>query len=214
MNMMGMNNNMNMNNNMMMNNNMNMNDYMPNRMMNPNMNMNMGLYNSPYSMGGNNIDRLKYLLQNIQTNLYNIMNQINEVEYLLNEIKNEKKDSKNISDYNNILNMQQLMFQQQQQQMLIQQMLFQQHQMNVNHGEINVIFRTSGSNNGCKVETVMISCKLTEKTSDIINRYREKSKNYKKNLKFIFNAKNLKLDLTAEENLLTNNCNVFVLETK
>ena len=76
----------------------------------------------------------KYLLQNIQTNLYNIMNQINEVEYLLNEIKNEKKDSKNISDYNNILNMQQLMFQQQQQQMLIQQMLFQQHQMNVNHG--------------------------------------------------------------------------------
>ena len=65
--------------------------------------------------------------------------------------------------------MQQLMFQQQQQQMLIQQMLFQQHQMNVNHGEINVIFRTSGSNNKDIIETVMISCKLTEKTSDIIN---------------------------------------------
>ena len=123
-----------------------------------------------------------YQLNSIQTIKFKKISIIdNKEKNYKNEIKNEKKDSKNLSDYNNILNMQQLMFQQQQQQMLIQQMLFQQHQMNVNHGEINVIFRTSGSNNGCKIETVMISCKLTEKTSDIINRYREKSKNYKKN---------------------------------
>ena len=49
-----------------------------------------------------------------------------------------------------------------------------------------------------------------ERVGDLINRYRQMSLNYNKDLKFIFNAKNLDPDLTVSEAGLTNNVNIFV----
>ena len=53
-----------------------------NQDMNMNMNMNMCSMN-PMNMNPEeqNINRLKFLLGNIQTNLYNVMNDINEVDF-------------------------------------------------------------------------------------------------------------------------------------
>ena len=59
--------------------------------------------------------------------------------------------------------------------------------------------------------TIMMKVKEDEKISDIILKYREKSSNHDDNLKFIFNAKNLKNSLTVAEAGLMNNAIIFVV---
>ena len=79
--------------------------------------------------------------------------------------------------------------------------------------DIRVIFRKSGSDqNGHP--PVMIQCLLTDKVSDIIDKYRNKSNNHDKKVRFIFNVKNLDESLTVEEAGLTNFSSIFVVNMK
>ena len=75
-----------------------------------------------------------------------------------------------------------------------------------------VYFRESDGN-GIK-NTIMVKVKEDEKISDIILKYREKSSNHDDNLKFIFDAKNLKNSLTVAEAGITNNANIFVVKRR
>ena len=70
---------------------------------------------------------------------------------------------------------------------------------------INVIFK--------KDVPIMINCKLNEKISEIIKRYREKSSDNEKNIKFIFNAKELKPSNSVAEAGLLEYSNIFVVRT-
>ena len=65
-----------------------------------------------------------------------------------------------------------------------------------------------------KMPPIMVKCLPDEKVSDIIERYRVKTCNYKTDIKFIFNAKVLNKDLTICENGMADNANIFIVETK
>ena len=81
-----------------------------------------------------------------------------------------------------------------------------------NNGEINVFFRASGE--GQKKDAIQIQCMLNDKVSDIIEKYKNKAGVVGTGKKFIFNAKNLVPSLTLAEAGITNNANIFVVETK
>ena len=81
-------------------------------------------------------------------------------------------------------------------------------------GGICVIFRASGANQGEKSAPIMVQCLPNDKVSDVIERYRTKSQDRDPSKKFIFNAKNLNLDLTVQQAGFTNNANIFVVTTK
>ena len=187
----------NMNNNMEMN--MNMNNPMYYNQMGMNnfgMNRGMNVYsmfpmnqmiNNNMSVEDQNLFRLKFLLNSIQQYSYHIKNDIIEVRNILNNMKNEGLDNNpNYSilrnRFNKILN-------------------------NFNNNRLNIIFRKSRRND----PPIMIQVGLKEKMKDIIQRYKEKSNDFDDSNKFIFKAKNINLELTAEEIGLTNNCTIFVV---
>ena len=119
---------------------------------------------------------------------------------------------------------QQMMEQQMQQQMMQQQMMQQQmfqaqqdaERQNILNKNINtelcVIFRASGVEGATPPE--MVECKPGDKVSKIIERYRRQSGDKDLSKKFIFNARALHPSLTVAEAGLTDNANIFVVETK
>ena len=215
---MTMNSSMNMNSPMNMNYNMNMNNINYNPLlynnnnfnnfnymnpvmnmfpMNPMMNNNMNMNNN-MSTEDQNIFRLKYLLNNIQQNLYYVMNDINEIETILNNMRNEGLDnSPNFLLLNNQFN-------------LMQNNFFNNNMMNMNlNKKIKVTFRKSGfGSSGISLE---IECGKNEKVKDVIKRYREISGLKEENVKFIFNAKALKLESTLEEAGIRDKSIIFVV---
>ena len=97
----------------------------------------------------------------------------------------------------------------QQQQMMFQQMMQQQPiQQQTN---IHVIFRKSGRADGQPMVPTMIECKLDEKVSSIIERYRNSSNDQDNDINFIFNAQPLNPSLTVGESGLSHNANIFVI---
>ena len=86
--------------------------------------------------------------------------------------------------------------------------LLQENIFNEMEVGISVIFRYSSTN----MPPILIQCFPNEKVSDVIKKFRLKSGNYSKSLKFIFNAIKLNQVLTVAEAGLTNNCNIFVKE--
>ena len=72
---------------------------------------------------------------------------------------------------------------------------------------IDIIFRRTGSN-----QSVTIQGKPDEKVLKIIEKYRLKSSDNYKKLRFIFNAKNLNVNLTLAEAGLIKGSNIFVTE--
>jgi len=101
----------------------------------------------------------------------------------------------------------------QQQLMQIQQMLLQppmnQQMENIQKIEdkITVKFRKD------RAEPIPVKCSLNNSISDIIKKYRKYSLDNEPEEKFIFNAKALSPSLTVAEAGLTNNSNIFVVET-
>ena len=75
-----------------------------------------------------------------------------------------------------------------------------------------VIFRKSGE--GFSDEPIMIHCLKSEKVSDLIQKYRNKSGDSDCFKKFIFNGKQLNGYLTVSEAGLSENANIFVVNTK
>ena len=101
----------------------------------------------------------------------------------------------------------------QQQLMQMQQMLLQppmnQQMENIQKIEdkITVKFRKD------RAEPIPVKCSLNNSISDIIKKYRKYSLDNEPEEKFIFNAKALSPNLTVAEAGLTNNSNIFVVET-
>ena len=101
----------------------------------------------------------------------------------------------------------------QQQLMQMQQMLLQppmnQQMENIQKIEdkITVKFRKD------RAEPIPVKCSLNNSISDIIKKYRKYSLDNEPEEKFIFNAKALSPSLTVAEAGLTNNSNIFVVET-
>ena len=85
-------------------------------------------------------------------------------------------------------------------------------QLGVPEKEITVIFRHGVP--GHPRPPIEIQCMNDEKVSSLIERYRNKAGDYDKTKKFIFNAKDLKPLLSLAESGITNNANIFVVETK
>ena len=196
-----MNYNMNMNNinyNPMLYNNNNFNNF---NYMNPSMNMfpMNQMMNNNMSKEDQNIFRLKYLLNNIQQNLYYVMNDINEIETILNNMRNEGLDnSPNFLLLNNQFN--------------LMRNNFNNKLMNMNmnlNKKIKVTFRKSGF--GSPGISLEIECEKNEKIKDVIKRYREISGVKEENVKFIFNARSLKLESTLEEAGIYDKSTIFVV---
>ena len=61
---------------------------------------------------------------------------------------------------------------------------------------------------------IWVQSSLKDKCADIIQKYKNLSKKKSDSEKFIFNAKALHPSLTVEEAGLTQNSNIFVVETK
>ena len=77
---------------------------------------------------------------------------------------------------------------------------------------ISVIFRKSGE--GQQGPPIIIQCTKEEKLSDVIEKYRNKSNDRDDSKKFIFNAKQLNLNITVGQAGLTDNANIFVVTTR
>lgn len=79
--------------------------------------------------------------------------------------------------------------------------------------KINIIFIYTNDLDKYNKEIIM-ECYLYEKIIDIINRFRIQSHNFDYYTKFIYNAKTLNLDLSAEESGLINNSKIFMVKAK
>ena len=77
---------------------------------------------------------------------------------------------------------------------------------------IKVFFRVSGQGQE-GIRSLGIECLPNEKISDLIEKYRKESNDYKKSKKFIFNANALNQSVTVAEAGLNNNANIFVVST-
>ncbi len=152
-----------------------------------------------------------FSLYNIKNNI--IMNQMpnnNNMNNMNNFFNPLLNPNFNYNQYQQILQQQMMQFQQamQQQEMIMRQQMenFQKEQ-NQNL-EIIVIFRRGND------RPIKIRCSLKDKCSDIIQKYKNLAMVESDTLKFIFNAQALHPNLTVEEAGITNDANIFVVETK
>ena len=166
------------------NNQMNMGNQMGMGMNNNQMGMNMG---NQMGMGMN---------MNIGNDM-NMMN--NQMPPMMNQMMNPVTNNRPMWmwHYNNLNDNQNLIF----------------NDENNSSNRINIIFRENDNNS-----SILIICDFTEKISQVIKRYFIKAgidySKYHKYFKFIFNAKNLNLDLTVAESGIIDNSNIFVFKTQ
>jgi len=220
---MGMNNGMNMdmnnmnNMNMNMNNmNMNMNNMNMGNMGNMNNGMNMGMNNMNMDMNNmNNMNAMNNgMNMNMNMNNMNNMNMMNGMQ--MNPMMNFNMMGNNMQGQN-MANMAQSMMNNFSnfQPPIVQD---NQAQNNNNSNFINLKFRVGGLQRQTQQDDsnaeIVIQCTLDEKLSVIVDRYKNKSGDDITDKKFVYNAKNLNLTLTAAEAGLINNSIIFVLNTK
>ena len=220
---MGMNNGMNMdmnnmnNMNMNMNNmNMNMNNMNMGNMGNMNNGMNMGMNNMNMDMNNmNNMNAMNNgMNMNMNMNNMNNMNMMNGMQ--MNPMMNFNMMGNNMQGQN-MANMAQSMMNNFSnfQPPIVQD---NQAQNNNNSNFINLKFRVGGLQRQTQQDDsnaeIVIQCTLDEKLSVIVDRYKNKSGDDITDKKFVYNAKNLNLTLTAAEAGLINNSIIFVLNIK
>ena len=223
---MGMNNGMNMdmnnmnNMNMNMNNmNMNMNNMNMGNMGNMNNGMNMGMNNMNMDMNNmNNMNAMNNgMNMNMNMNNMNNMNMMNGMQMNpMNPMMNFNMMGNNMQGQN-MANMAQSMMNNFSnfQPPIVQD---NQAQNNNNSNFINLKFRVGGLQRQTQQDDsdagIVIQCTLDEKLSVIVDRYKNKSGDDITDKKFVYNAKNLNLTLTAAEAGLINNSIIFVLNIK
>ena len=83
-------------------------------------------------------------------------------------------------------------------------------QLQTPNDNITVVFRTSNNINDYPLK---IQCRKDEKISALIERYRTKAMDHDNGKKFIFNAQQLKENLTVAEAGLSEGSNIFVVST-
>ena len=149
-----------------------------------------------------------------------MMNQnmnMNQGNMMINQMMNQNMNMMN-DNQRNMMNMNQLyMIQNMKGQMLMDNTIYNgkndinSSQNEPNIGGITVIFRTSGL--GSENKSFYLQTEPYEKVYELIERYRIKSQDNCMTKKFIFNAKKLDFSLTVIEAGLTNNANIFVVQT-
>ena len=156
----------------------------------------------------------------MNTNMNNQMMNNNMMN--MNNMANPMMNNSNMM---NTYMMQNMMMQNMNNQMNMTQMAELMKQMNQNADKtnydgdapaprnLNVVFRVSGQQNE-KTQNLIIPCKGDEKVSTLIQRYRDKSGDEDPTKRFIYNAKNLDQSLTVEKAGITNNGNIFVVNTQ
>ena len=154
---------------------------------------------------------------------------LNEDNFINNEIKNETEFLSSLLDIkrselnqnNNMNNNNDNFFnpmlnpmnnENQMQQQMMQQQIMQQ-QMEIQNKDISIIFRQSRENSK-EIPPVTIQCKLDDRVSFAIEKYRNVSGDKDSNKKFIYNAKCLNPTLTKREADIHNDGNIFVVSTR
>ena len=171
------------------------------------------------------IDELKSLITNInmyrRKNMNNSMNMINNKEMINKNINNNfinnniNKNMMNIDFLNNMANssMSINMMTNNNDDIMnmmnnsINPMIDTNQIVKMDVKDLNVIFRKGDV-------ITSLKCKSNEKVSDIIERYRDKSLDEDKNIKFIFGAKELDINLTISKAGINNNANIYVVLQK
>ena len=188
--------------------------------MNPSMYINMypmgGMMNNNINSEDQNINRIKYLLGNIQQNLFYIMNNITEIAQILNSMKNE--GSNNNPNYYSLKN--------QFNQMLNNMNNMNFMNMNINNNmnqnnnvdkknQINIKFYKTGKGISGAEKTTII-CNKKDKVEDLIEKYRIKIMDRNPKLKFIYNARAIdsRPEATLEEVGLYNDSTIVVITVK
>ena len=171
-------------------NNMNMN----------NMNMNNMNMNNMNNMNINNMN-----MNNMNMNNMNMNNNFNQMFGNMNTMQNQI-----LNNFQNNFNNQMEM---------VNNQMESGNNNQPSNAFLTVFFRDGklGTNNrvieDIEGPRLAILCKNDEKVSEIIERYRTKS-NFHEEARFIFNAKNLNVDLTVAESGIQNNSNIFVISLK
>ena len=141
----------------------------------------------------------------LQNQVMNITNMINQINQQINEFNNLKEDLNAIKIKINCLSISyDSLNLNNQSPIYSNQFVFN----NFNQIILQAYFRYE------KMPPIRIMFTKNEKVSTIIKRFRNMTDWYDDKLKFIFNAKNLNQNLTAEELDLNNNSNIFVKKTK
>ena len=96
-----------------------------------------------------------------------------------------------------------------QQQQIQQEEMLMKQQIEKQNQSFTVSFRFEGESKN----VYNIQCRMKDKISDVIERYRNKSSDRRQTKKFVFNAKVLNSDQTVEEAGLSNNSVIYVIET-
>ena len=176
------------------------------------------------------INKHKNNISNLSTRLLNTFD-INEEISINNEIKKETEilDSLLNIKMNSIKAQNQQMMQFQiQQQMQAQQNMFNQlqnmqnnplnnnfpNQIEQSKKSITVIFRTAKQDKDGNPINPKIQCSFDEKVSKVIERYRMQANELGTEIKFIFNAMPLNHSLTVAEAGLSDDSNIFAINTE
>ena len=185
-----------------------------------------GMQNSSMMNGSQNLDdmldEMSKVMMNLQSDMTKVMTGINQLNLIITNIRNYRaKNSMNMmnnnmmennmmnnnmmnnymanNNMNNMMNLNNMMSP------MINMEMMNENELPSIKDNINVIFR--------KDKPIMINCKLSEKVSEVIKKYRAKSLDNEKNIRFIFNAKELNQSLSVDEAGLTENSNIFVDRT-
>ena len=177
-------------------------------------NMNSPLNNSVQNLSNSQMSHVSNPMNNPMANPMNnpMMNPMN------NPMMNQMMMN-NMNNMNNMANMAQMSLHlQNQYQNQIQDMNSNMNQDNQNSGlqtplknNITVVFRV-GDN--ISADPLKIQCTSSDRISDLIERYRNKSQDNDPTKKFIFNARELDSNLTVGEAGLYEGSNIFVVKTK
>ena len=136
--------------------------------------------------------QLNQKFEQLNNNMNNNMNQMQYMNVKMNQMQNQMNLGQNAM--NNMMN----------QPMMIQNhMIENQNKLNQND-QISVIFKYNNDKNITKV--VNVQGGINDKVSSFIEKFRNKTDTNR----YIFNAKQLNKDLTAEEAGITNGCNIFI----
>jgi len=195
-----------------------------------------GMQNYSMMNGSQNLDdmlnEMSKVMMNLQSDMTKVMTGINQLNLIITNIRNYRaKNNMNMMNnnmmennmmnnnmmnnnmmnnnmmnnnmnnmMNNMMNLNNMMSP------MINMEIMNENELPSIKDNINVIFK--------KDKPIMINCKLNEKVSEVIKKYRAKSLDNEKNIRFIFNAKELKPSNSVAEAGLMENSNIFVIRTK
>ena len=91
---------------------------------------------------------------------------------------------------------------------------FKQEIINNNTNGIFLIFRTYDKEKNNNFALITIQCMLTDRVSEVIQKYRNKANDQEPLKKFMYNAKELDPNKSIVESGLTNNAQIYVVTTR